>query len=78
MEYQISCPHCGKTISSDSSIESTDREAGLVSAFVYCECGNKLTFSVIISQLRDQENPEQYSNSDIINLPWLKDQTGLS
>jgi RNase P subunit RPR2 len=77
MEYQIICPHCKKTISNGSAIGSEGKEAGLASTFVYCECGNKLTFSVIISKLSEQKNLEQESKNDFIDLPWLEAGIGM-
>jgi hypothetical protein len=77
MEYQIIYPHCKKTISNDSAIGSEGKEAGLVSTFVYCECGNKLIFSVIISKLSDQNNLQQESNIDFKNFPWLESRPGM-
>ncbi len=77
MEYQMVCPHCGKTISNDSMIDSTGNRAGLASTFIYYQCGEKVTFSAFITQLRDQNNLQQDSNSDIIYFPWLEVRTGL-
>jgi hypothetical protein len=78
MEYQISCPHCGKTISNESVIDSTSKEAGLASTFVYCQCGEMITFSALITQLRDLKDPPQVSNIDLINFPWREERKELS
>ncbi|OGO63345.1 MAG: hypothetical protein A2030_00120 [Chloroflexi bacterium RBG_19FT_COMBO_50_10] len=77
MENQITCPRCKKTISNDSDTGSVGKQAGLVSAFVSCRCGEKITFSAIIDQLRDQESLMQGSKFDFINLPWLEARAGL-
>jgi hypothetical protein len=37
-------------------IDSKGNEAGLASTFMYCECGEKITFSAIIIQLRNQKD----------------------
>ena len=78
MEKQITCHHCKKTISNDSEIASEGKEAGLLSSFVFCECGEKIKFSVIIAQIRAQENLPQGSKIDFNNLPWLEARTGLA
>lgn len=77
MENQIICPHCKKTISNDSDMDCESKGAGLASTYVYCECGEKITFSAIITQLRGQNYIPQGLKIDFINLPWLETGTGL-
>jgi hypothetical protein len=72
MENQIICPYCKKTISNDSVINSDGKEACLASSFVYCKCGEMVTFSTIIGQLRNQKSLLQETNTDFMGLPWLE------
>jgi hypothetical protein len=71
-ENQIICPYCKKTISNDCEIAAEGKEAGLLSSFVFCECGEKIKFSAIITQIRAQEDLPQGSKIDFNNLPWLE------
>ncbi len=78
MEYKITCPHCKKTISNDSDIDFEGKEAGLISTFITCKCGERTTFWAILDQLRDQKNLPQELKIDFINLPWLEARIGLT
>jgi hypothetical protein len=77
LENQIICPHCKKTIPNDSVIDCAVKEAGLVSTFVFCECGEKIPFMTIISQLRDQNSLLQGSKIDSINSSWIESRLEL-
>jgi hypothetical protein len=55
MENQITCPHCKRTISNNPVIESAAKGEDLGSTFFICECGEKITFWAITTQLRDQK-----------------------
>jgi hypothetical protein len=72
MEYQTICPHCKKTLSNDSVIDCVGKEAGLISTFVFCECGEKIPFMTIISQPRDQNSLLKGSKIDRINSSWIE------
>jgi hypothetical protein len=71
-------PRCGKTISNYSVIDSTDKEAGLPSTYVYCRYGEMITLSALIAQLRDRKSLQQDLNIDFTILPWLEAQTELT
>lgn len=77
MEYQIICPHCKKMLSNDTVIGCTGKEAGLQSIFVFCECGERIPFMKIISQLRDQNSLLQGSKIDNINSSWIESRLEL-
>jgi hypothetical protein len=72
MKNQIKCPHCRSTISNDSDLDYEGKDAGLVSTFVYCECGEKISFRKIIAQISDPNNQLQESNFGFMCLPWLE------
>jgi hypothetical protein len=55
MENQIVCPHCKKTISSNSIIEDAAKGTGSDTQSVTCDCGEKITYWQITAQLRDQK-----------------------
>ena len=55
--YQITCPHCKKTISNDPLIVSAAKGEDMGSHSIVCECGEKITFWAITAQLRDQKKP---------------------
>jgi hypothetical protein len=55
MENQITCPHCKRTISNNTVIESAAKGEDKGSTFLICECGEKITFWAITAQLRDQK-----------------------
>jgi hypothetical protein len=77
MDNEITCPHCKNTISNSSVIDSAGKDAGLVSTFVFCECGEKITFGELITQVRGQKNLPPESKMDFINLPWMEPSTEL-
>jgi len=72
IENQITCPHCKRTLSNDSVIDSDGKESGLMSTFVYYECGEKITFRAIIAQLSDQKYQRRESMFNSTNEPWLE------
>jgi len=55
MEYQITCPHCMKTISNDPLIETAAKGEGSGSESIMCDCGERITYWQITAQLRDQK-----------------------
>ena len=72
MENLYICPYCNKTISNDSELNSDEKQAGLASSFVYCECGEMVPYSTFIDQLRDQKSLLQEPNTDFMNLSWIE------
>jgi hypothetical protein len=58
MENQITitCPHCGKTYTDYPLITDTITGEGDASRFMMCECGARLTFWAITTQLREQKS----------------------
>jgi hypothetical protein len=57
MENQITCPHCNKTISDDPLIDAAARKDGSGEDSIICECGERITYWAITTQLRDQKKP---------------------
>jgi RNase P subunit RPR2 len=57
MENQIICPHCKRTISNNSVLDSAVNKENLGSTFITCECGERITYWAITAQLRDQKKP---------------------
>lgn len=55
MENQIVCPHCKKTITSNSIIEDAAKGEGSDTQSFNCDCGEKITYWQITAQLRDQK-----------------------
>jgi RNase P subunit RPR2 len=55
MENKIVCPNCKKTISNNAVVEDASKGAGADTQFVICECGERITYWQITSQLRDQK-----------------------
>jgi hypothetical protein len=57
MENYIVCPNCKKMITNNPVIDSAAKGENLGSTFLTCDCGEKITFWAITSQLRDQKKP---------------------
>jgi hypothetical protein len=59
MENKITCPKCWKTIMNDPVIDLAAKGDGpsLGPQFIVCECGERISFWAITSQLRDQNKP---------------------
>jgi len=55
MENQIVCPNCKKTIPSNSIIEDAAKGEGSSSQTITCECGERITYWQISTQLREQK-----------------------
>jgi DNA-directed RNA polymerase subunit RPC12/RpoP len=55
MENQITCPHCGRTISDNPLVESAATGEGQSTDFYVCECGERITFWAATAQLREQK-----------------------
>jgi hypothetical protein len=51
MENQIVCPKCKKTIEISSSIRDEAKGAGVFSRSLTCDCGERISFWEITSQL---------------------------
>jgi hypothetical protein len=77
MEYQITCPYSKKTLSNDAIIDCAGKQAGLVSTFVFCDCGEKITFSTIITQLKDQNCLLNGSKIVCVNSTWIESRLDL-
>jgi RNase P subunit RPR2 len=52
--YQITCPHCKRTIVNNPVIESAAKKEGSDQQFLICECGERITYWQITAQLRGQ------------------------
>lgn len=59
-------------------INSVDKEAGLESTFIFCECGEKITFLSTIAQLSDKEELFRHSKISFINTAKFESGTGLT
>ena len=55
MENQITCPHCHKTISNDPLIDAAARKDGSGADSIICDCGERITYWAITTQLRKQK-----------------------
>jgi hypothetical protein len=55
MENQIVCPHCKKTISNNSIIDDATKGEGSSTQSFNCDCGERITYWQITSQLREQK-----------------------
>ena len=55
MEHEIVCPHCKKTIAHNSVVDDAARGTGSDTQFVLCDCGERISYWQITSQLRDQQ-----------------------
>ena len=55
MENYVTCPHCNKTISNELIIDEAATGAGSASRSINCECGERITYWAITTQLRDQK-----------------------
>jgi len=55
MENQIVCPNCNKTISNNSVIEDVAKGVGASSQTINCDCGERITYWQISTQLREQK-----------------------
>lgn len=55
MANQIKCPHCGKTITNNSVIDDAAKGEGADTQSMICDCGERITYWQITSQLRDQK-----------------------
>jgi hypothetical protein len=73
VEFQMTCPHCGKTISNDTMIDTEGNEAGLVSTSVFYQCVEKITFSAFIAQPMYQKDRPQHSSIGLTNTSWLEE-----
>jgi len=56
MNNQIVCPHCGKKISNNSVIDDAANGKGSDEQFLICDCGERITYWQIDSQLREQNS----------------------
>jgi len=55
MENYVTCPHCKKTISNELIIDEAATGAGSAERSITCECGERISYWAITSQLRKQK-----------------------
>ena len=55
MGNQITCPHCGRTISDNPLVDSAATGEGQSTDSYTCECGERISFWAATAQLRDQK-----------------------
>jgi transcription initiation factor TFIIIB Brf1 subunit/transcription initiation factor TFIIB len=55
MKSQIVCPNCKKVIANNSIIDDAEKRAGSDTQFIICDCGEKITYWQITTQLRNQK-----------------------
>jgi hypothetical protein len=55
MENQVVCPNCKKVLPDDVVISDAAKGVGSFMRFIYCECGEKISYWQITAQLRKQK-----------------------
>lgn len=55
MENYVTCPNCKRTISNNLVIDEAATGAGSASRSINCECGERITYWAMTSQLRKQK-----------------------
>jgi len=55
MGYQIVCQNCKRTISNNSIIDEAATGTGSSAQAIACECGERITYWQISTQLREQK-----------------------
>jgi hypothetical protein len=55
MENYVICPRCKKTISNELLIDEAATGSGSSSRSINCECGERLSYWAITTQLRKQK-----------------------
>jgi hypothetical protein len=59
MERYVTCPRCKKTISNDPLIDEAAARAGSASRSITCDCGERISYWAITTQLREQRTLRQ-------------------
>jgi uncharacterized protein DUF953 len=55
MDNEIICPNCQRKITGHPIIEEAAKGVGSDNQFLVCECGERITYRQINTQLRNQE-----------------------